>query len=228
MRGEHEIESMKVEGENIRSVLLTGGIGSGKSAVSAYLLSRGVPVYDSDSRTKALYDSDPFLVPNLENILGKSLRSDDGTLDRKALASVIFSDREALSKVESVVHPAVLEDFLRWKRDSLEEGWGGYMGDAPFVVMESAIAQEKPLFAGVFDAVVLVTAPEVIRLERACRRDNSDPEAVLRRIRNQRFDPMKADAVINNDLSVEELRRRTDLAMGIVQKLLNLHLPSRK
>ena len=93
---------------HVCSVLLTGGIGSGKSAVASYLESKGIPVYDSDSRTKALYDSDPDLVPSLERALGVSLRKEDGSFDRKALSSVIFSDKKALSKVESIVHPAVL------------------------------------------------------------------------------------------------------------------------
>lgn len=203
---------------SVHTVLLTGGIGSGKSVVSSYLKSRGVPVYDSDSRTKSLYDTDPSIVSGLESILGVNLRSAEGFLDRKALAGVIFSDKEALSKVESIVHPAVLRDFTGWAEESVKAGWKGYMGDVPFVVMESAIALEKPLFRDIFDAVVLVTAPEVMRLERACRRDSASPEAVLSRMRNQHFDVMKADALINNDLGEEELRYRTDLAMGIVRR----------
>ena len=66
----------------MKTVLVTGGIGSGKSAVCAYLASRGVPVYDSDSRTKALYDTDPALLPALEKAFGTSLRSPSGELDR--------------------------------------------------------------------------------------------------------------------------------------------------
>ena len=207
---------------HVCSVLLTGGIGSGKSAVASYLESKGVPVYDSDSRTKALYDSDPSLVPSLERALGVSLREEGGTFDRKALSSVIFSDKEALSKVESIVHPAVLEDFIRWKVECASRLCGGGHYGIPFVVMESAIALEKPLFKDVFDAVVMVTSPVAMRVERAVRRDGSDPSAVLSRIRNQRFDLMDADAVINNDLDKEELRWRTDLAMNIVQNKLSL------
>ncbi|MBP5636601.1 MAG: dephospho-CoA kinase, partial [Bacteroidales bacterium] len=57
-----------------RTVILTGGIGSGKSVVAAMLSERGIPVYDSDSRTKALYDSEPSLVYAIEEALGVSLR----------------------------------------------------------------------------------------------------------------------------------------------------------
>ena len=193
----------------MRTLLVTGGIGSGKSAVCAYLSERGVPVYDSDAAARRLYEDDPGLVPALEKAFGMKFRSPDGLLDRRKLASVIFSAPQRLEMLESVVHPAVLKDFLAWRSRH---------ADAPFVVMESAIALDKPLFDGVYDAVLLVTAPEPIRLERACRRDGTGPEAVMARMRAQHFDPLRADGVVNNDLDPDTLRRRTD----IVLKLLSL------
>lgn len=72
------------------TVLITGGIGSGKSAVSSILESEGIPVYDSDSRTKALYDSDLQLRESLESLLGVSLRTAEGKFDRKLFASMIL------------------------------------------------------------------------------------------------------------------------------------------
>lgn len=193
----------------MRILLVTGGIGSGKSAVCAYLQAQGIPVYDSDVRTRHLYDEDPGLVAQLEQIFAEPLRGADGKLDRKKLASIIFSDPGRLHALESVVHPAVLRDFT---------AWCGRHADAPFVVMESAIALDKPLFDGAYDAVLLVTAPEAIRLERACRRDGSGPEAVLARMRAQHFDPRRADVVVNNDLDLPALHYRTDIAL----KLLSL------
>ena len=73
------------------TILITGGIGSGKSALTSYLSERGVPVYDSDSRTKALYDGE--LGTMVENGLGQSFRDSRGRFDRKALAAVIFRQR---------------------------------------------------------------------------------------------------------------------------------------
>ena len=222
-----EISSIQAKvTDRTSTILLTGGIGSGKSLVSSYLISEGVPVYDSDSRTKALYDNDPSIVTSLESSLGVNLHDSAGRLDRKALAGVIFSDRDSLAKVEAIVHPAVLEDFLRWKEGSSPR-FPNRFGTAPFVVMESAIALEKPLFRDVFDAVVLVTAPLLTRVERVRSRDSAKEEDILRRISSQKFDPMDADAVINNDLDEEELRRRTDLAMKFIQNKLSLHSLSR-
>ena len=192
----------------MKTVILTGGMGSGKSAVGAFLKARGVPVYDSDSRTKSLYDRDPALVDALEGVLGTGLRASDGRLDRAKLASLIFGDPARKAAVEAVVHPAVLADFYRWKRWHRPKGWT--YGPVPFVVLESAIILSCPVFDGVGDRTVLVDASEEVRLARAVARDGSGPEAVLRRIRQQRFDLSRVDAVIPNDGSLEDLAAAAD------------------
>lgn len=204
-----------------RTVILTGGIGSGKSVVAAMLSERGIPVYDSDSRTKALYDSEPSLVSAIEEALGVSLRvGADGNcatgspkelahpgspscpapLDRRLLASIIFNDPSAREKLEAVVYPFVLDDFLRWKEN---------FPAAPFVVLESAVILSKPAFATLLDTatVVLVKASHEVRLARVQERDGSSPEGALARIGSQ--DPIsesRADIVIDNSGSLEDLR----------------------
>jgi dephospho-CoA kinase len=192
----------------MKTVILTGGIGSGKSAVCACLRARGVPVYDSDSRTKSLYDRDPALVGRLEAVLGVGLRTEEGRLDRRRLAGLIFSDPARKAAVEAVVHPAVLADFRRWKRWQRPKGWT--YGPVPFVVLESAIILSCPVFDGIGDRTVLVDADEEVRLRRAVARDGSDPEDVLRRIRQQHFDLSRVDAVLRNDASLEALSDETD------------------
>ena len=192
----------------MKTVILTGGMGSGKSAVCAFLKARGVPVYDSDSRTKSLYDRDPSLVLRLETALGTGLRTADGRLDRAALASLIFRDPARKATVEALVHPAVLADFRRWKRWHRPKGWT--YGTVPFVVLESAIILSCPVFDGVGDRTVLVDASEEVRLARAVARDGSDPEAALRRIRQQHFDLSRVDAVLRNDGSLTDLAAETD------------------
>ena len=190
----------------MKTLLVTGGIGSGKSAVCAYLQERGIPVYDSDGAVKRLYREDPDLLASLEARFGIPLRQADGSLDRRRLAGLLFSDPAALAQLEAVVHPAVLRDFLAWR------SWQ----NAPMVALESAIAQQKPLFDGVYDAVLLVTAPDPQRLERACRRDGAQADAIRARMALQYFDPMKADAVVNNDFDLPTLRHRTDIALKVL------------
>ena len=177
------------------TVIVTGGIGSGKSAVCALLAQRGIPVYDSDSRVKELYACRRRLVPQLEKALGSPLRQADGTLDKARLAALIFSDAAARETLESIVYPVLLKDFLRWRSRQ----------KAPFVVLESAIILSKPVFDGLADAVVLVDAPEELRIQRVMQRDNLSREEVLRRILAQDLPREKVDAVLLNEGSPEEL-----------------------
>ncbi len=190
----------------MKTLVVTGGIGSGKSAACALLSERGIPVYDSDARTKALYETDPTLVPALEKALGLPLRGKDGNWDRQALADAVFGDPARLAALEAVVHPRVYEDFVRW-RDAQS---------APFVVMESAIFLQKPLFRPLADRVLLVDAPEKLRLERVSARDGLTPEEVRCRMKAQRVDPEAADAVLVNDGSPEALAARLDAIMETI------------
>lgn len=201
--------------QGLKKILLTGGIASGKSAVSAILSSCGVPVYDSDSAAKRLYQGQ--VLSEVEKSLALSLRSPDGTFDKGRLAAVIFSSPEALYRVEAIVHPALIRDFEVWlgrqsttavtNRALPERGF--FSGLPPFVVMESAIALEKPLFDGYFDAVVMVDAPVELRIARACARDGVSREKVTVRVAAQCIGREKADAVIVNDCGIDRLRERT-------------------
>ena len=192
----------------MKTVILTGGMGSGKSAVSACLKARGVPVYDSDSRTKSLYDREPALVDRMEALLGTGLRDGKGRLDRRKLAGLIFADPRKKAAVEALVHPAVLADFRRWKRWHRPKGWT--YGPVPFVVLESAIILSCPVFDGVGDKVVLVDADEAVRAARSAARDGSDMESALRRIRQQSFDMSRVDAVLRNDGTLDALPAEVD------------------
>lgn len=183
------------------TILITGGIGSGKSVVSGILRGRGIPVYDTDSRTKALYKGE--LGIRLEEALGKKLHDADGHFDRKALASLIFSDRQILERVEKIVHPAVLRDFKEWKENQ----------ESTIVCMESAIALEKPLFNDSYDFVVIVNAPEDLRIRRACNRDGSDEISVRKRVQNQKVDLQKANFIIENDGGLDKLEAQTELML---------------
>lgn len=191
-----------------RIVFITGGIGSGKSLVCSFLASRGVPVYDSDAAVKDLYDRSPELVTAVGAVVGVPLTGQDGRLDRKALAKAVFADKALLEEVEAIVHPAVLDDFMRW-RESVKGEWCGF-GKMPFVVMESALVLEKPLFDGVADRVVLVDAPESVRVARAMVRDGVSEEAVRARIASQPAGNRHVDAVIVNDGSVEALEAEVE------------------
>jgi len=196
----------------MKAVAVTGGIGSGKSTVCSILSRRGIPVYDSDSAAKKLYREDDSLLDAIEEAFGLSVRTVNGAPDLKKMASIVFSSPEKLKTLESIVHPAVLLDFKRWKaakssffedNDPKDTFWGG----EPFCVMESAIILDKPEFLANVDCVVLVDAPLQTRLKRACERDGKDPSEVIRRIAAQRIDLSRADIIIRNDGSMEDLEK---------------------
>lgn len=186
-------------------VAITGGIGSGKSKVVELLAQRGVAAYDSDSRAKALMASSPELRKQIIECFG-SEAYDGEAVNRRYLAERVFNDKEALAKLNAIVHPAVMADFERWAEG--EEG--------NYVVMESAILFEAGL-EGSFDATVSVMAPEELRLERAMKRDGATEEQIRERMRNQLSDEERCDrstfAIVNIELDdleddVEQLHRR--------------------
>ena len=177
----------------MRTLVVTGGIGSGKSTVCRYLALKGIPVYDSDSRARNLYDDKTF-VSRLEQALGCTVTGVDGRVDTVKLSSVIFSDPLRLNTLESIVHPAVKEDFIRWRLSFPE-------GSVPFVILESAIILEKPLFKDIADKVLLVDAPLQTRLERACSRDGVSRDRILERMKGQK---------LLNDLSEGKTDPRVD------------------
>ena len=172
----------------------TGGIGSGKSYVLRIFSALGVPVYFSDDRTKELYNQNQQLIKELSNLLGEDILV-NGVLNKAAMAAKIFADKSLLSQVNSIVHPIVLEDFIEWKKEQSSKGMN-------FVIIESAIILEIPFFLDETDGVLVVTAPEDVRIERVTKRDGLSPEAVKARMDKQMSDKEridKADFVIFAD-----------------------------
>ena len=167
----------------MKTVLVTGGIASGKSEVCRYLASKGFPVYDSDSRTKALYSSVPGLKEKLEDAIGCPLEQ----------AAKIFSDEGARARLEGVVYPEVLKDFELWRAEQ----------SAGMVFFESAVALGKPIFNHLWDEVWLVDAPLESRMKRS-------PKVAERMGAQQAVDASAADVIIVNDSSLEDLHDKID------------------
>ncbi|MDR3245091.1 MAG: dephospho-CoA kinase [Prevotellaceae bacterium] len=162
---------------------LTGGIGSGKSIVCKIFALLGVPVYQADIAAKKLYDSDDKLRNDLKSLFGNDLYNSSGILDRQKLAEIIFSDKENLKKVNELVHPAVIKDFL------------GYISLAPvntsYVIHEAAILYEAKM-EKMFDVIINVQAPENLKIERAVSRGANEKD-VRQRIAAQWPDKLKTE-----------------------------------
>ncbi len=174
----------------MKRIGLTGGIGSGKSTVARILMAMGYPVYFSDDRAKFLTDTNLSIRNGLTELIGNHIYKGN-QLDRSALALAIFSDEALRVKVNQLIHPIVRLDFDGWVEAQTHE----------MVFNEAAILFETGA-AERFEAMVLVTAPEELRISRVMQRDQCTREEVANRINRQWTDEQKiklADAVIVND-----------------------------
>ncbi len=157
---------------------LAGGIGSGKSYVAARLALRGISVYDCDAAAKRLMRSSQQLQQQLTRLIGPDTYR-DGRLNKQAVSRFLLASEENKLAVNAIVHPAVFADFLQ-----SGEQW-----------LESAIMYESGADRYV-DRVIVVTAPQEVRLERIMRRDGITRE--------------QAQQWIDRQMSQEEVRRRAD------------------
>lgn len=174
----------------MRTIGITGGIGSGKSTVCRVFGVLGIPVFEADREGKILLNTDPHLRKAVIDRFGKEIY-ENGALDRNALASIVFSETEALKDLNAMVHPAVRKAFAVWATEQ----------QAPYVIMEAALLAETGGHENV-DEVILVSAPEDLRIKRTMARDGVGEEAVLARIQNQATEDQRkaiADHVIVND-----------------------------
>ena len=176
------------------SIAITGGIGSGKSYVSVLLQDAGIPVYNTDNEAKRLMLSDEGIRQDLIALLGEGVYT-DGALNKPMLASYLFAGPENAARINAIVHPRVKADFRRW----MEEHEG-----QEIVGLECAILFEAG-FEDAVDAVVMVYAPESLRVERAMLRDHATEAQIRARIAAQMDDEAKrerSDYVVYTDGSL--------------------------
>ncbi|WP_445455124.1 dephospho-CoA kinase [Flavobacterium sp. HNIBRBA15423] len=169
---------------------LTGGIGSGKSTVAKYIASKGIPVYIADDEAKKIMTK-KSVIHEIQNLFKENIILENGQLDRKKIAAIVFQDSSLLKKLNEVVHPKVKKHFEKWLEKNKE---------ASFVVKEVAILFETGGNTEC-DKVILVTAPEDVKINRVMKRDNVSREEILKRMKNQLSDAeksMKSDYVVTN------------------------------
>lgn len=192
-----------------RVIAITGGIGSGKSVVSAMLAAMGFDAYDCDAEAKVLMDNDSDIKARIAAEVTPEALCEDGSLDRPAIAAAVFADSRRLSKLNSIVHGAVRNHLEAWieKKTTLTSG--------PLFV-ETAILYQSGLDAMV-DEVWEVCAPVALRIERVISRNGCQRAEVEARIASQdSFVPTRkhprVNAILNDGITpvlpcVEKLLR---------------------
>lgn len=179
---------------SVKTVGLTGGIGSGKTFVARIFKIMNIPVYNSDLHAKRLMTEDSDVIRSLKDLLGVQAYDSEGGLDRTYIANVVFKDPVKLGKLNEIVHPAVRRDFKNYVEtlsDSL----------VPYIINEAALFVENGTYKD-FDVLASVVAPEALRIKRILSRDDTDITSIQERMQAQSSDQSKievSDFVIYND-----------------------------
>jgi len=153
---------------------ITGGIGSGKSTVCQIFKILGIPLFEADLVAKTLINSNQEVRNGLIQLFGREIYGSDNRINRKMLANLIFNDDNLLKKVNQLVHPAVRNEFTNWMK----------LQDSEYIIHEAAILFESGFYK-MMDYNILVSAPEEMRIERVCKRENITPEKVRERMAKQ-------------------------------------------
>ena len=197
----------------MKVTVITGGIGSGKSVVSRILMSMGMNVYDCDSNAKRLMASDINMLESIrDTVCSKAVRS-DMTIDTKILSDVVFSDNDALLRLNSIVHGAVRADITRWL-SGLDSGraW-----------IETAIARQSGILAMV-DEEWAVEAPVRLRIQRVMSRSGLSQGDIMSRIEAQdRTEVRCPDSIVVPSRRIIV----NDGVSPVVPQILSLLLPLR-
>ena len=190
----------------MKIVGLTGGIGSGKSTVLNEFKDLGIKTYSADNAAKALINSDRALIDSIKKVFGNNIYKKN-KLDTKQLSKIVFQDSDKLEVLNSIIHPAVLNDFNSFARAN----------DEIYIVKEVAIIFETKSEKA-YDKIILVRAPLEERIQRVLLRDNTTRDQVIKRIKNQVDDSSiinKCDYIIDNynlsDLKAKVAQIHTDL-----------------
>lgn len=173
---------------------ITGGIGSGKSTVAAVFKCLGIPVYDADSHAKALMTTDGNLKEAIRKEFGTLSFTEQGHLNRNYLASEVFPNQDKLRRLNQLVHPRVAEDYQIWYEAQKKLR-------VPYVIKEAALLYDSGSNQ-LLDKVVVVTAPDSVRVDRVKSRDNRSDreiEAIMKRQMPQEDMVKQADFIIEND-----------------------------
>ncbi len=194
---------------------ITGLIGSGKTTVCKIFETLGVPVFYADDEAKNLMQTNHDLKYSLLNILGPQTYQTDGKLNRKYIALKIFEDPNLLSQINALVHPVVLDKLSEWFKDQSGEAYALY---------ESALITQK--HKTFLDFVILVNAPQHLRLSRVMQRQNETKEDILKRMAAQpKEKSLKdlADFIIRNNG-----QPLIPQVLAIHRKIVTIHNASQK
>ncbi|MGC4128086.1 MAG: dephospho-CoA kinase [Bergeyella sp.] len=205
MSNQQSAESGKQKAKS-KIIGITGGIGSGKTTVAKIIEEMGFPVYYSDDEAKNIVNKDWVLKEKIKELLGENAYDENGFYNRKYVAEKVFNNDELLKKLNSLIHPAVKNDFENWVENQNSE----------FVFKETALLFELKLNESCYKSV-LVTADDNIRIKRVMDRDGKtycEVEKIMEKQMPEKDKIKLADFVIDNNSTTEDVRLKTESTIG--------------
>ena len=190
---------------------ITGGIGSGKTSAAKFFEDLGVPVYNSDTRAKNIQNEDQDVKSKIIEAFGDEAYNETG-MNRPFIAKQVFQNQEKLNLLNSIVHPAVFNDFEKWKQQQTSN----------IVMKEAAILIESGSYKDC-DVVISVVADIETRIARTIERDGLSREEIRARINNQISDEeriAKSDFIIDNNGDLAHLKNEVKQTFIKIKKMI--------
>jgi dephospho-CoA kinase len=190
---------------------LTGNMGSGKTTVSKVFEILGIPVFYADDAAKKAMTTDNVLTKEIKATFGEEAYFEDGSLNRKHIAGIVFNNDAELKKLNAIVHPATFRAFDEWVKG---------IKDVPYVLKEAALLFESDSYK-MCDYTIMVQAPLETRINRVMKRDSIARDEVESRNAHQ-FSEEKKTALANYIIKNDD----TELVIPQVLELHNLFISS--
>lgn len=190
---------------------ITGGIGSGKSTAAKFFEELGIPVYNSDTRAKTIQNENSEVKVKIIAAFGEEAYNENG-LNKPFISKQVFQNNEKLKLLNSIVHPAVFQDFEDWKKAQKSD----------IVMKEAAILIESGSYKDC-DVVISVVVDIETRIARTIERDGLSREEILARINNQISDEeriVKSDFIIDNNGDLAHLKNEVEQTFIKIKKMI--------
>ncbi|MDP4525426.1 dephospho-CoA kinase [Bacillus halotolerans] len=184
---------------------LTGGIASGKSTVANMLIDKGITVIDADIIAKQAVEKGMPAYRQIIDEFGEDILLENGDIDRRKLGALVFTNEQKRLALNSIVHPAVREEMLKRRDESIAN-------QETFVVLDIPLLFESKL-ESLVDKIIVVSVTKELQLERLTKRNQLTEEEALSRIRSQiplEEKVSRADNVIDNSGTLEETKRQLE------------------
>ena len=194
---------------------LTGGIGSGKTAASDYLASKGITVVDADLVSRLVVEPGQPALQAIAERFGSAVIQQDGTLDRRALREIVFADPSARKDLEAITHPAIGAEIFRQLHHA----------SSPYTLLVSPLLLESSQHK-MAQRILLIDVPEALQLARTASRDQvaeTQVKAIIAAQMSRADKRQRADDIVVNDADLASLHRQLDSLHETYLKMAQAH-----